>query len=118
VDWATNPDILTEITNLENKKLGIKLDTSKEGSEVILIKNYAIEAIISEIKGGNLDAELLTEIEKQLNQNLFLVNEYFKKYSLSNLELLDLVNNGEVYEKRLNEFIRDTIEDDMEDSPS
>lgn len=83
---------VSEYNKFKSKKLE-KIETP----EIFEVQNYALDAIIKEIKSSkNLDKELFSEVEKAyLNIISSLKKDYLDNYEINSEDFLDLMKNAE-----------------------
>lgn len=130
-------DVVSKLNNfyalLENKKEAFeeyeeKANTLEEElntpGDIFSLKNYALESIISEIKKGNLDQELSSVVEEEIESEINHIKDtYFKYDNLTRDEVLDIIRNGDSYVSIMAEVFQrfaegDTFNDLLEQLPS
>ncbi|MDA3856250.1 MAG: hypothetical protein PF569_08385 [Candidatus Woesearchaeota archaeon] len=110
-------------TKYEEKANELEKDLNTPG-DIFSLKNYALEAIIAEVKNGNLDQELSSAMEEEIESEInYIRDTYFKYDNLTRDQILDIIRNGDSYSKIMEEVFQrfaeeDTFEDLLEQLPS
>lgn len=89
----------TFVEELKNRKIEASLEKQVSDEDFFTFKNYAIDVVLSEIKAGNLDGELLKYVEKELAALINPIKNLFKDYTVTTADLIDLLINFKKYEE-------------------
>jgi len=75
----------------EEKKL---LEDFSQAPEIFEANNYVLDAIIKEIKKGNLDKELIIQLESMLKKYTTIISKkYFSELSYNSSEIYNIIDN-------------------------
>jgi hypothetical protein len=91
---SESPEVKDQIKLLEDNKINITLKTNNK-NPFFTFKNYAIPTILELIKQGNLDKELLTYINTEVDSILSPIKAKLRNIVVSDKELLDFLMDFE-----------------------